>query len=48
MSSSFVSVKLKEERTIGKLAGISFLLSNITGPGLVAIPLIYQRGGWLL
>lgn len=44
---SIFSESAKEEKTISLIGGISFLFSNMTGPGLLTIPLLFQQAGWL-
>jgi len=34
-------------KTIGFFGGFSLLVSNLTGPGLVSLSLVYQDSGWL-
>lgn len=34
-------------KTIGFWGGFSLLVSNLTGPGLVSLSLVYQNSGWL-
>lgn len=34
-------------RTINFLGSVALLVSNITGPSLVVIPLLFQQAGWL-
>jgi hypothetical protein len=34
-------------KTIGFVGGFSLLVSNLTGPGLVSLALVYQDAGWL-
>eukprot|EP00026_Physarum_polycephalum_P003313 Phypoly_transcript_03323.p1 GENE.Phypoly_transcript_03323~~Phypoly_transcript_03323.p1 ORF type:complete len:556 (+),score=48.61 Phypoly_transcript_03323:797-2464(+) len=34
-------------KTIGFFGGFSLLVSNLTGPGLVSLSLVYQNSGWL-
>jgi len=34
-------------KTIGFVGGFSLLVSNLTGPGLVTLSLVYQDSGWL-
>ncbi|CAG8498628.1 22948_t:CDS:2 [Dentiscutata erythropus] len=35
-------------RTISTLGSISLLVSSMTGPGLVQIPLLFQYAGWFI
>ncbi|KAM9967599.1 hypothetical protein ACTFIW_001683 [Dictyostelium discoideum] len=35
-------------KTIGFFGGISLLIGNMTGPGMVGIALVFQEGGWVL
>ncbi|KAF8550992.1 hypothetical protein OG21DRAFT_1445836 [Imleria badia] len=34
-------------RTIGSLGSVALLVSSITGPSMVVIPLLFQQAGWL-
>jgi len=34
------------DKSIGFGGGFCLLLNNITGPGLVALPALYQHAGW--
>eukprot|EP01132_Coremiostelium_polycephalum_P003307 gene3307-4142_t len=34
-------------KTIGNIGGLSLLIGNMTGPGMVGIALQFQQGGWL-
>jgi hypothetical protein len=36
------------QKNIGTIGGLSLLMSSITGPGLLTIPLLFQEAGWLL
>ncbi|EFA76101.1 hypothetical protein PPL_10680 [Heterostelium album PN500] len=43
-----ISPKLKfGKKSIGFIGGVCLLIGNMTGPGMVSIPLQYQEGGWL-
>mmetsp|Transcript_6762 Transcript_6762/g.10341 ORF Transcript_6762/g.10341 Transcript_6762/m.10341 type:complete len:529 (+) Transcript_6762:379-1965(+) len=35
-------------KTIGTLGSFVLLVNNITGPGLVVLPLAYQKSGWIV
>lgn len=39
---------LENRKDISFFGGVALLVNNITGPGLITIPLVYQQAGWLI
>lgn len=42
-----IGVIIGMTRKIGFLGSLALLVSGLTGPSLVVIPLLYQQAGWL-
>ncbi|CAG8455521.1 7253_t:CDS:2, partial [Dentiscutata heterogama] len=38
---------MEKPSKIGYLSGVSLLVSSMTGPGLVTVPLLFQTSGWI-
>ncbi|KAI9015156.1 hypothetical protein BC832DRAFT_192613 [Gaertneriomyces semiglobifer] len=36
------------KKNAGYIGGLSLLISSVTGPGVVSIPMLFQQAGWLL
>ena len=36
------------KRNVGFIGSVSLLITSITGPGIVLIPLVFQQAGWLI
>ena len=43
-----VEESLLGEKTIGSFGSIVLLINNVTGPGMLLLPVLFQQAGWLV